>query len=385
MKSKYVIFFLLIISCIGCDQIDENEFPEVLSSQAEVISFKVNGDFLLDIDTSSKVISGILAPNADVSNLIPEIKVSRGATIEPESGVAQDFSNPVNYIVVSRDKAFTANYQVRVYSFGMVSFIINGISIPIDYQHKTITQEFLRSENLLGDVSNISPIIKVSEGCAVSPASGEAVDLTGPVTYTITNSEGLEVKYVVAIKLIEDREVFNNFDQNWTTTNNGEKWDATGENLVFTSKGGGWDQRAILNDVTLTGDFQVEVKVRMTQRLASFWPRIGFFVGGSFGNPLNQPNFLFSLDANDVNGSPRYDIVSLHSYFSPWYVVNHQINGLNVREWTILKMEKRGDEIKAFVNDELISTRSIAGVSGNFGLFGENAHGEFEYVSITNF
>lgn len=382
MNNKYIILLLLLFVWASCDTIDENEFPEILSANAEVLSFKTGNNFSLEVDTVNNKIFGILPPYTNIQNLTPEIEISRGATIEPASGTVLDFSNRVNYTVVARNGVSTSNYEANIYSFGIASFTIEGNAIPIDYQEKKISENFLLSENPFTDITNLSPVIELTSGCTVSPASGEAVDLSEPVTYTVTNSKGIESEYVVSIKLIEDREVFDDFETDWTTTNNGELWDASGSTLVFTSKGGGWDQRAIMNNVELTGDFMVEVKVKITQRMAAYWPRVGFFIGGTFGNPMNQPKFLFALDANDINGTPHYDIVSLHSFFSPWYAVNYQINGLDVRDWTILKMEKRGDEIKAYVNDELISTETISGIEGNLGLFGENAHGEFEFVSF---
>lgn len=50
----------------------------------------------------------------DVTSLAPTIEVSAGATVTPASGVAQDFTNPVTYTVVSEDYATTKTYTVSV-------------------------------------------------------------------------------------------------------------------------------------------------------------------------------------------------------------------------------------------------------------------------------
>ena len=50
----------------------------------------------------------------DLKHLIPEIKVSYGASIEPQSGVAQDFTKPVVYTLTSEDQIVKQTYVVKL-------------------------------------------------------------------------------------------------------------------------------------------------------------------------------------------------------------------------------------------------------------------------------
>ncbi len=55
-----------------------------------------------------------MAPGTDVSALTPEITISTGATISPESGQAVDFTNPVEYTVTAEDVTVTKVWTVTV-------------------------------------------------------------------------------------------------------------------------------------------------------------------------------------------------------------------------------------------------------------------------------
>jgi len=65
------------------------------------------------IDEIARRISFLLPAETDVTELVPTIEVSEGATVEPASGVAQDFTNPVNYTVTAQNGT-TAVYTVTV-------------------------------------------------------------------------------------------------------------------------------------------------------------------------------------------------------------------------------------------------------------------------------
>ena len=52
------------------------------------------------------------------------------------------------------------------------------------------------------DVSAVTPSVTVSSGCTVSPVSGEVVNLTSPVTYTVTGNGGSS-SYTVIVVLEE--------------------------------------------------------------------------------------------------------------------------------------------------------------------------------------
>ena len=66
-----------------------------------------------------------------------------------------------------------------------------------------------------GDFSNITPQIEVSKNAIVSPESGETVDLSSPVTYTVTAFDGTEQEWTVEV-------LCRPFITTWEVTSGGE-------------------------------------------------------------------------------------------------------------------------------------------------------------------
>jgi hypothetical protein len=55
------------------------------------------------------------------------------------------------------------------------------------------------SLNTQNSLENLTPVITISEGSSISPASGVAQDFTSPVTYTVTAEDGTTEEYVVTV------------------------------------------------------------------------------------------------------------------------------------------------------------------------------------------
>ncbi|MEA1896878.1 MAG: DUF5018 domain-containing protein, partial [Bacteroidota bacterium] len=102
------------------------------SSEAEVLSFEIDNsvsDALIDTDLGTIAVS--MPFGTDLTALAPEISVSAGATISPESGVAQDFSNPVVYTVTAQD-ATTEDWTVTLSNEDALSASIYDIQYTTD-------------------------------------------------------------------------------------------------------------------------------------------------------------------------------------------------------------------------------------------------------------
>jgi hypothetical protein len=65
------------------------------------------------VDNTNYAVNLTVPSSTDVTNLTPTITVSDGATISPNSGVAQDFTNPVTYTVTAQDGSIQ-DYTVTV-------------------------------------------------------------------------------------------------------------------------------------------------------------------------------------------------------------------------------------------------------------------------------
>ncbi len=383
MKIKRIITSIIVVAFFAsCDKLDENEFPEVLSSQSEVISFvasSVDGDFFAKVDTSAKTITGILPPYFNITDVTPDITLSRGATLVPENGISQDFSSSFLYEITSRSTESETKYNVDLYVAGMVSFTIEDYQFDINYNNNSIVKIFEPEENPINDYSSVIPNIVISEGSTISPAIGEAVDLRVPVVYTLTTPRGDIIKYTISISVIASVDYFENFDNNWTTAGTcvWETDDVSG--ILKMQNDWGWanGNGAYKNEVDLQGDFEVELKVKF-KTSEDVWPATGFFIGGNLDG-IN-PAFAFAIRAHDLNGS-KTNHVGIHG-INGWLEADIVVDGIDTFDWTILRIEKHGDEIKSYVNDELVSTLTVANVNGKLGLFGERMSAEYEYIKF---
>ena len=110
MKKICALCFLLLV--FACKKDKEEVLP--LSAEKDILSFV----FTVSNTAYSGTISGTtitvqLPTDTDVTTLTPTISISKGATVTPNSGVAQDFSKEVSYTVTAENKS-TKTYKVLV-------------------------------------------------------------------------------------------------------------------------------------------------------------------------------------------------------------------------------------------------------------------------------
>ncbi len=116
MKSSNISFLLsfFLLLAISCGKTDD---PAPLKSkEKQITSFKVTinaQEIIGTITEADKKISLATHYKSDVKTLAPVIAISDKATISPASGVAQDFTNPVKYMVTAQEGT-TAEYTVTV-------------------------------------------------------------------------------------------------------------------------------------------------------------------------------------------------------------------------------------------------------------------------------
>ncbi len=83
-------------------------------SQATIIYFTIAGQESSSIDNDNHTINITMPYGTDLTNLVPAITISYGASISPLSGTTQDFSTPVQYTVTSGDGSNRNIYIVSV-------------------------------------------------------------------------------------------------------------------------------------------------------------------------------------------------------------------------------------------------------------------------------
>ena len=184
----------------ACD-VEKEPYIQGAEDERFILEFRVDTVYGI-VDEDTKRVRLDFPAGTDVTQLKPTITISNYATIEPESGVPQDFTNPVYYTVTAMSGA-TAQYMVEaivhdadneksILSFRFDALDEDGI---IDEIARRIS--FVLPDET--DVTQLVPTIEVSEGATVEPASGVAQDFTNPVTYTVTAQNGTTAVYTVMV------------------------------------------------------------------------------------------------------------------------------------------------------------------------------------------
>ncbi len=146
----------------------------------------------------------------DVTSLIPTISIS-GASINPSSGIPQDFSSPVIYEVTAADSS-TKEYTVYVTvasddSKNITSFSIMGVSGTIG----TNTIDLILPYGT--DTTSLTPTIIIT-GVSVNPDSGIHQNFSSPVTYTVTAADASTKNYLVTVNVRSDFVYSANYTSN---------------------------------------------------------------------------------------------------------------------------------------------------------------------------
>jgi hypothetical protein len=168
-------------------------WDEPPSSDKDILTYAIlDCNIILGADTIS-----ITYPwGGDPSSLTPLITIS-GISIDPPSGVADDFTNPIVYTVIATDgsikeyvatatEALSSENDVLTYSIlGLPAAIVRGRGVgTIDLVLPYGT-----------DLTDLTPTITVSPLATILPVSGEADDFTSVVRYVTTAQNSDEYQW----------------------------------------------------------------------------------------------------------------------------------------------------------------------------------------------
>ena len=190
--------------------------------QAEITSFQltINGQTYtgaIDNKANTIKITGVDDSNLTSTRFTPDITLGEGTlTCSPPSGVMQDFSSAVQYIVNGDpDTMLARTYTVTVLNKSgkliskssnggstepvltgakITSFKIYDTAGEIDHNAGTITIKLPNGTN----VTKVAPQITTTSGCTVYPANNQVVNLTRPIEYTVTLGKETKV-YTVKV------------------------------------------------------------------------------------------------------------------------------------------------------------------------------------------
>ena len=179
-----------------------DEAVKTFSSEAEILSFNIPNQISSTINSQNATVNVVMPFGTDLTNLTPTITISADATISPQSGIAQNFTNPVQYTVTAQDGITTKIWTVTVTveqgsnEAEILSFNIpNQISSTINSQNATVNVVMPFGT----DLTNLTPTITISAGATISPQSGVAQNFTNPVQYTVTAQNGTTKIWTVTV------------------------------------------------------------------------------------------------------------------------------------------------------------------------------------------
>jgi len=169
-----------------------------LNTEAAITSFSVPEMIgPATINNEVHLVLGRVAYGTDISALVPTIGISHGASIDPVSGVATDFSSPVIYTITAEDGITEQDWVVLIQvdpnsETDITSFEIPELLAPatIDNAQHTV----VANVSFGTDLRALVPSIAVSEGAEINPASGVATDFSSRVTYTVTADDGISMQ-----------------------------------------------------------------------------------------------------------------------------------------------------------------------------------------------
>lgn len=183
-----------------------------LSQEADIVAFTMGGELRsafssltsnnVTIDPDQLAVMVEVSFGTDVTSLVPNIEVSAGATVDPASGLANDFTTPVEYTVKAQDgmtsKVWTVTVEVLASTAtDITGFTVEGQLAPasIDANAHTVSLEVSQGT----DLTSLEPQVAVSPGAILTPSSGESIDFSSEVIYTVTAEDGSTQEWLVTI------------------------------------------------------------------------------------------------------------------------------------------------------------------------------------------
>ena len=197
---------------------------------ANIISMSFDSEFV-EVQPSIRndeivfIVTALCEPE-DLEALVPNIVVSPGATVTPESGTAIDFSqafdieDAVEFTVTAEDGTTTKTYKAYiVQAFNdqceITEMTIGGAKVKTQPVIDGTNIEFTMLKTTTdAEMKAIVTTMELSKGATVVPASGAAVDFSaGPVEFTVTAEDGenSEVYTVTANREKYDEAVMTSF------------------------------------------------------------------------------------------------------------------------------------------------------------------------------
>ena len=149
------------------------------SSEKTITSFKILGNGT--VDEVAKTVAVTVPLNTNLTALVPTISVSPLATVNPLSGVVQNFTNPVLYPVTAEDSS-TQNYTVTVSKSSSSTLAPINLGSTINFAILAGAAITSTGGGIINGDVGASPIAGSAIGVPAAQVNGiiYAVDASGP-------------------------------------------------------------------------------------------------------------------------------------------------------------------------------------------------------------
>jgi uncharacterized lipoprotein YddW (UPF0748 family) len=194
MRQLLILLFTLLLFAACEKGSSENKILQ--------IAVKEDSNASITIDSEKNTVQIAVNKSLSLNALTLNFAISPLSKISPTTGIAQDFSNPVQYTVTAENgdkRIYTITIsnlsdEKRILSVSYGS-ALNPIAGVVSGNNVTITLPFGIN------ISNLSIDATLSAGAIASPAFGTPQNYSSPFVYTITAANGTKTNYTVTVNL----------------------------------------------------------------------------------------------------------------------------------------------------------------------------------------
>ena len=178
-----------------------------LYSENSITSFELRkGDFSFSPNVGSTVIEGTVPSHILLEDIVLEIEISDGATIEPAPESITSIADTFIFVVTA-ENGETNEYSVDITRELSSENAILGISAKADFNNIVVNKvsegKFFQRLPSFMQTDNISLDIEISDFATISPNPIDINDYTSPVVYKVIAENGEESSYEVGFEVMD--------------------------------------------------------------------------------------------------------------------------------------------------------------------------------------
>lgn len=119
MKKSFILLLSVALSFTTLAVLSSSCIrKEAPNAEADITKVEISGAKLLrEAEITNNEVKMLVQESDDLKNIVSTFTLSKGATISPANGIAQDFTNPITYTVTAEDKKTKKVYKVSITKF----------------------------------------------------------------------------------------------------------------------------------------------------------------------------------------------------------------------------------------------------------------------------